>query len=345
MEFTIIAGIFLTTIAGLLTGICPWPLKFIRHFKYEHWGFFSMLTGFIVAPWIITLLFCPNTITALQSIGWLTLLKSNLFSLSWGIANILYLLCLVRIGVSLTYGIMTGIGVSMGVVIPMIFKGSGQFENAPDVFSASGFVVLTGVAIMILGVIGVSVAGSLREKHLADSGKKDSKRFRVGLVMVILSGFLSAGISFSFVYGQGPIMEAMKAQGADDVAANIAVWAIAISAGALINIIYPLILMFRNKNWNIIAKHPLEIVWSFAFGLTLFTGFAVMGKGMLLLGALGASVGFGLQQIMQILGGQSVGFLKGEWKGISGKAPKFMVVAISILIIAAIIMAYGLQSR
>jgi len=343
MGQTLITGIIVTTVAGLLTGICPWPLKFIRQFKYEHWGFFSMLTGFVLAPWIITLSFCPNAITAIQTVGWVTLVKSNLFSLSWGIANILYLLCLVRIGVSLTYGIMTGIAVSVGVVIPMIFKGSGQFENAPDLFSSSGIVVLAGVAIMVIGVVGISVAGSLREKHFSNSGKKDSKRFRIGLVMVILSGFLSAGMSFSFVYGQGPIMEAMKVHGAGDVAANIAVWAVAISAGALINIIYPLILMMRNRNWNVILKHPIEIVWSFAFGLTLFAGFAMLGKGMLLLGVLGASVGFGIQQVMQVLGGQSVGLLKGEWKGISGRAPKLMVVAISILIVAAIVMAYGIS--
>ena len=36
-----------------------------------------------------------------------------------------------------------------------------------------------------------------------------------------------------------------------------------------------------------------------------------MGKGMLLLGVLGASVGFGIQQAMQMTGTQLLGFISG----------------------------------
>ena len=68
---------------------------------------------------------------------------------------------------------------------------------------------------------------------------------------------------------------------------------------------------------------------------------AVMGKGMLMLGALGASVGFGIQQAMQMLGGQAVGFIGGEWKGVYGKPRKQMYITIVLLILAAIIMAFG----
>jgi hypothetical protein len=66
-----------------------------------------------------------------------------------------------------------------------------------------------------------------------------------------------------------------------------------------------------------------------------------MGKGMLLLGPLGASVGFGVQQAMQMLGGQTVGFASGEWRGINGTPRHQMYLAIAVLIAAAVVMAYG----
>jgi hypothetical protein len=66
-----------------------------------------------------------------------------------------------------------------------------------------------------------------------------------------------------------------------------------------------------------------------------------MGKGMLLLGALGASVGFGIQQATQMLGNQGVGFISGEWSGVFGTPRKQMYLAITFLITAAIVLAYG----
>jgi hypothetical protein len=42
-----------------------------------------------------------------------------------------------------------------------------------------------------------------------------------------------------------------------------------------------------------------------------------------------------------MLGGQAVGFISGEWNGVMGKPRHQMYAAIGVLIIAALIMAYG----
>jgi hypothetical protein len=42
-----------------------------------------------------------------------------------------------------------------------------------------------------------------------------------------------------------------------------------------------------------------------------------------------------------MLGGQGLGFLSGEWKGVYGKPRNLMFAAIGFLIIAAVIMAMG----
>jgi hypothetical protein len=64
-----------------------------------------------------------------------------------------------------------------------------------------------------------------------------------------------------------------------------------------------------------------------------------LGEGMLMLGALGASLGWGLVQGTLILGGQILGFLTGEWRGVAGTPRRQIYGAIVLLIVAMIVMA------
>lgn len=73
--------------------------------------------------------------------------------------------------------------------------------------------------------------------------------------------------------------------------------------------------MTKNRSWGVLAKHPRDLALSLVYGLLFFIPSALLGKGMLLLGALGASVGWGLVQGTLILGGQMLGFVSGEWRG------------------------------
>jgi L-rhamnose-H+ transport protein len=331
-------GIVIVILAGLSVGASPWPIKCMRRFQFEHWSFIAMFVG-LVGTWAVTLLACPDAIGAYQSVGWGVLAKSNLFSLSWGVANVLFMFCVARIGVSLAMGILSGIGVSVGVLIPMVFKGSGAFQNAADLWSRTGAIVVAGVVVMVLGVTLLSTAGLLREQK--GESQQPSRAFRVGLLLIDLGGVLSAGISFAFVYSQDPIITAMKARGASDIPANVAVWAAGLFAGVLINVLWPAWLMTRNKSWAVLFEAPGEIPLAAIFGLMLFTGFGLMGKGMLLLGALGASVGFGIQQSMQVLGSQAVGLIAGEWRGAGRKVITIFVLAIVALLLATAIMSIG----
>ena len=333
-------GAVLAALAGILVGAAPWPVKVMRRLKYEHWGFVAMLTGLVIVPWAVTLLLCPSAIAAYGTVPRSALLKANLFSLSWGLANILGLISFMMIGISLTSGLLIGMGVSIGVVIPMIVKASGTFQDAPSLSSPAGLTVLGGVAVMVAGVVLMALAGFGREKVLAQAGGKPGA-FLVGAILSILAGILSVGFSFAFVYSQAPIVEAMKKQGAGDVPANFAVWAVGLLGGALINVLYPAMLMTRNRSWYMLAKNPKEVGLAAVYGLTLVLGFACMGKGMILLGVLGASVGFGVQQAFQIVATQGVGFISGEWAGVIGKPRTQMYLAIAGLLVAAVIMAYG----
>lgn len=337
---TTLFGVLLVTAAGLFMGSVGWPIKFMRRFRFEQFWFVAMLLGLFVVPWTVTLLFCPDAISGYFSIDPSLIVKSNLFALGWGIANVLWVMSMVRIGSALSLAVLTGLGVAVGVTMPMIFKGTGLFSASPDWGSPAGNTILLGVLVVIAGVLMVSAAGFGRDKALAKKEEK-SGGFLGGLIMCAVAGMLSAGLALSFVYSQGPIVSAMKARGAGDLPATLAVWSVGLFSGMLVNLIYPAYVMTKNKTWRVFKEGGIDYLLAVVIGTHFILAVVFMGWGMLTLGALGASVGFGIQQAMQILGGQIVGFLEGEWKGVYGAPRKLMFGSLAVLIIAMVILAYS----
>jgi L-rhamnose-H+ transport protein len=342
MSATFLGGILIVSLSGLIMGTSPWPLKLMKHFKYEHFAFVSMLLSLVILPWTITLLFCPELFKALSEVDSAVLLRANLFALCWGIAQVLAMLCFIRIGVSLTYGILCSIGAAVGVIVPMIFKASGIFGKAPDLLSTTGAIMLFGTAIMVVGVVFASLAGAGREKMQNQGAAKlggAAGKFAVGLMMVIAAGVLSTGWGFLFSYSQAPIVAAMKAHGASEFPAGIAVWTVGLLGAALPNVLYPAALMTLNRNWSVLFSRPGEIGLSLIYGLLFFLPSILLGQGMLMLGSLGASLGWGIVQGTLILGGQMLGFASGEWRGVSGTPRRQIYIAIALLVVAMTVMA------
>jgi L-rhamnose-H+ transport protein len=342
----IIIGLIFVTLAGFGTGAAAWPMKIIKDIHFEQYVFFSMLLGIAIYPWSIFLINVPDPILVIKTVGFKPLLISNLLTLAWGVANLLYMICVLRIGAALTGAILSALGMSVGVIVPLILKGSGLFTNAPDLLSKPGILILIGLFVILIGVTLVSVAGFGREKVLQnESGqtkkKQASGNFKQGLLLVILAGVLSCGLGLAFVYGQGPIIEAVKQQGAGEITANFAVWALVCIGGALINVCYAMYWMTKKKTWNLLFIRKDEIIYGALIGLQFIVSIILLGRGMVLLGILGASIGYGIQQSMQVIGNQVVGFVGGEWKGVRGRPRKTMYLALAVILIAVIIFAYS----
>lgn len=337
-------GIVLVTLAGLGTGTIAWPMKLMRKLQFEHYWFIGMFFGLLVIPWLVVLTCVPEPFKAYAAVGWRPLLFANLFAVGWGVANVLYGICVIRIGAALTGAILSGLGLSVGAILPLALKGSGLFSEAPDLTSRAGLTVLGGVLVILVGISVCTVAGFSRGRMLQKMKTTDrqaSGGFLGGLIMVIVAGILSSGIGLCFVYGQGPIIEAVTAQNVGLIPANMAVWAVALLGGALVNLVYPAYLITKRKSWNVLFSSGKEVVLAIIIGAQFMVAITMLGRGMLLLGALGGSIGFGIQQATQIMGNQGVGFASGEWRGISGKPRLQMYQALAILIVGVVILAFA----
>lgn len=403
-DLTTIVGALVVAAGGLIMGSSAWPYKLMRTYQFEHWWFVSGVAGLVVMPWTIALLGCHHPWQALGSLPVSAIVLGNLFALGWGIANVLCGLCYYRIGVALTGAILAGLGASAGAIVPMVFKGSGRFQDAPSLGSPAGRAVLVGVAILLAGVVCAALAGFGRDRALKQL-QQTSGGFLGGLIMAAIAGVLSSFMAFVFVYSQAPIVahfsdiepgqeitvtigaerhqatvsaegdaalpplgsvpvagvtaavaeqriaERIRSAGRGEVpevrvetgsiSATFAVFAVGLMAGALLNIGYAVHRLNRNKSWRVLTQSGTECLLAIAIGVNFSVAVTLMGKGMLLLGALGASIGWGIQQAMQMTGGQLLGFLSGEWRGVRGTPRRQMYLAIAFLIAASVVLAYG----
>lgn len=403
-DLTTFAGALVVAAGGLIMGSSAWPYKLMRKYQFEHWWFISGVTGLVVMPWAIALGGSHHPWQALSSLPLSAILLGNLFALGWGIANVLCGLCYYRIGVALTGAILTGLGASAGAIVPMVFKGSGRFQDAPDLGSPAGTAVMVGVAVLLAGVALASLAGFGRDRALKNL-QQPSGNFLGGLIMAVTAGVFSSFMSFVFVYSQGPIVahfsdvdanqeltvtvgaEKQQCTVASDgtvkldrigsvqvggttaaiaaqriterlaatasgpppevrvetgsISATFAVFAVGLMAGALLNIGFAIHRLNRNKSWRVLSQSWVEFLLAMLIGVNFSVAVTLMGKGMLLLGALGASIGWGIQQAMQMTGGQLLGFISGEWRGVKGTPRLQMYLAVAFLIAAGIILAYG----
>jgi L-rhamnose-H+ transport protein len=330
-------GLLLTMVGGLLAGTSAWPTKMMRTLRYEHWALIASLLGLLILPWTVALWLCPHALAGYATLPAGVWLKALVFSTAWGVANVLCMLAWEHIGVGLTLGLLTGIGLPVGVLVPMLCKGSGLFATAPGLQTPAGHIILLAVGIMLVGVLLAALAGHGRQ----GSTPQSSGSFRLGLVMACLAGLLQVGLSFSFVYTQGPIVAAMKQRGAEEVGANLAVWAVCLIGGGVVNVAYPLFRLFRDHNWRDFGVGRGELGLAVVMGITFLAFIVLMGSGLRLLGPLGASVGFGVYQALQLTGAQALGLATGEWRQAHGRCRRQMRAAVALLLVAVVIIAYA----
>jgi L-rhamnose-H+ transport protein len=112
------------------------------------------------------------------------------------------------LGVGLGLAIGCGLCSAAGTLVPPILKGS-----IAELYQGSAAQMsLAGVAVSILGIILVGIAGMSKESELPEDEKKKAVAeydFKKGILVAIFSGLMSSGMSFGL---QGGVVTEMKAR-------------------------------------------------------------------------------------------------------------------------------------
>lgn len=324
------SGLVLLLLAGIMNASFSVPMKFTREWAWENtwlaWSLFALLflplaLAFGVVPaYGDVLKHDHGTVLVVAACG-----------AAWGIAQVLFGLSLERIGIALTFSIVLGLSAAMGSLIPLIRFHSGEM------FTHSGIVSLTGIALVLTGVAVCGAAGKIRDRK--QTANQHSSGFGVGLAMALLSGVCASMMNVGFAYG-GDLSNAAAARGTNVLWQSDAIWAPLLIGGVVPNALYCLFLLQRNKTAKRFASHSVRnLMLAITMAVLWFGSSIVYGVSTTFLGSLGKVVGWPLFMSLIVILAGALGVATGEWKGSDPRALRLQGVATLILICAVLVLS------
>lgn len=345
----VIAGVIFHFIGGFASGSFYIPYKKVKGWAWEsYWivgGFFSWL----VVPFIAAALTVPHFMDIIRATDGTTIFWTYFLGALWGIGGLTFGLSMRYLGISLGMAVALGFCSAFGALIPPIYMDLFT-DQTHDTFSAmmqsrKGLFVIAGVLICLVGIAVCGKAGVMKEKELsADQKKASIKEFNLkkGLIVAIVSGILSACMSFAI--SAGKVMgESAEQQGTNPLFRNNVIFVVILLGGFTINFIWCMLLNRRNKSFGDYTnkRTPLSRNYFFAAlaGLTWFLQFFFYGMGESKLGN-GASSWI-LHMAFIILVSSVWGIALKEWKGVSKKTFTTIATGIALIILSVVIVGYG----
>jgi L-rhamnose-H+ transport protein len=335
-----VIGILLVLFGGLFAGNCMLPLKHVRRWPWEcTWLIFS-LVSLVLLPYLIAAFSIPDwphLYLALPPAAWL---PSLLLGFGWGIAQVLFGIAVVRLGMSLAFTLIIGLGTVFGTLIPLVTL------HRAELYSRNSAILIVGCGLTVLGVALTGVAGKLREQRTVEDGAGQGSAlgadttYLIGLGIAVLSGVLSSMLNLSLAFGE-PIARAAVHSGAEASMAAFAVWPVALAGGLIPNLGYAAWLLSKNRSWKLLTTRGRDVFLSLLMGLLWFGAVAIYGVSTRYLGRLGDSAGWAIYEITIVLAANVAGLMTGEWRRASRRSVGVLASGVFVLIIATVTTAFS----
>ncbi|NLH77648.1 MAG: L-rhamnose/proton symporter RhaT [Acidobacteria bacterium] len=340
-------GVFLHALGGFAAGSFYIPYKNVRGWAWEVYWLVGGTFSWIVVPWVVGLLTCPDLLGVLGSASGKTLLWTYLFGVLWGIGGLTFGLSMRYLGLSLGMALSLGFCAVFGTLVPPVFEG----RIAALVSTTSGIVVILGIAVCLTGIAMCGRAGMRKEKELSDAEKKASIAefdFVKGAWVAVFAGIMSSCMAFAFAAGK-PIAEAAVTAGARPIFQNFPVMIVALLGGFTTNAVWCAALSFKNRSWRDYGRVRQaeaapsllsNYVWSALAGTTWYFQFFFYGMGTTQMGRYDFS-SWTIHMAFIITFSSLWGIFFHEWKGTGRPTRRLVVAGIAVLILSTVVVGAG----
>jgi L-rhamnose-H+ transport protein len=329
-------GFSLLFLAGAMNGSFTLPMKFTRKWAWENtWAIWTIFALFVF-PLLLAYSTVPQLSSAYAQAGAGVVLMVAACGAGWGIAQVLFGLAVEAIGIALTFSIVLGLSAAVGSLIPLV-------RLHPDkVVSSAGLAVISGVALVLIGVSICALAGRRREAALGATRARTS--IAKGLVFCTLSGLTAALMNFGLAFGS-PILEAAQKNGAPKLWSSNAAFLPLMLAGGVPNLAYCIYLMRKNNTRNRFREAGSGSHWFLAalMAISWFASTILYGASTTTLGQLGTVLAWPLFMTLIVITATICGVVTGEWKDAGSQPFRMMVSGVGVLIAAIFVL--GLSSR
>jgi L-rhamnose-H+ transport protein len=341
---SIIAGIGFHLIGAASAASFYAPIEKVKRWSWETTWAIAGLFSWILLPIGVSLFLLPDFHAFYASMGSHLLLKVALFGAMWGAGNVSYGLTMRYLGMSLGIGIAIGTTLVVGTLIPPFINHQAYLL----VTTRGGQLTLAGVLVALIGVVMVSYAGHQKEVQL--SGKVREFNVKLGLLLAVLCGIFSSGMSFA-INAARPMEAAALHLGVNPLYAALPSYVIIMGGGAVINMSYCFIRLAVIKRLSLRADLAQPRATLLRNGLLAATG-GIMWYLQFFFYAWGSAnvpqqlfyVNWMLHMSMYVLCGGIVGLALGEWAGVGRRPVRLLWAGILVIIAAANLVGLGMAS-
>ena len=345
----IILGILFHFIGGFASGSFYIPYKKVKGWHWESYWLVGGLFSWLFVPFIAAAFTVPNFLNIIQTTDFWVIFWTYFMGLLWGIGGLTFGLSMRYLGLSLGMSVVLGFTSAFGALVPPIYRdlvnSKSGMRFSTMLHSEGGVLVLLGVLVCLLGIFVCGRAGVMKERELSQEQKKESiEEFNLskGLIVAIISGILSACFNFGIEAGK-PMAEAAIKNGANSLFQNNVIFVVVLWGGLTTNLIWCVILNNVNKSYRDYTNKnsPLRANYIFAAmaGTIWFLQFFFYGMGESKMGN-GASSWI-LHMAFIILTSSMWGFVFLEWKGVSKRTHRTILIGITIIIVSVILVGKG----
>lgn len=242
-------GVVFHWIGGFASASFYVPYKGVRRWSWEIFWLTGGLVSWLAAPWLLAAVQTHDLLAVLAAAPRRTLELCWLFGFLWGFGGLTYGLTVRYLGISLGTAVALGLTAAFGTLIPPLVNG--QLVSTL-LRTASGLVILAGVATALAGIVVVGWAGRAKEREqAAEAIETDPEQkpvnFARGIAVAIFSGIMSSCFAYGLAAGE-PIRQLTLAHGTPALWQGLPVLVVVLMGGLTTNAVWCLVLIARNRS-------------------------------------------------------------------------------------------------
>ena len=334
----IIIGLLIIAIGAFCQSSCYVPINKIKDWSWESYWIVQGVFAWLVFPLLGALLSVPAGHSFMEIFNapsfniWMTVF----FGVLWGVGGLTFGLSMrylgVALGQSIALGTCAGLGTIMGPVLLNIF-----FPELNPLQSLTA-AVLIGVAVTLLGIAIIGVAGSMKAASLSDEEKKAAVKdfnFPKGIAIALLAGFMSGCFNVGLEFGKEIFIP-----GTQDMFKTLPATLLVTVGGFLTNAVYCFYQNQKNNTWADYSKGSVwgnNLVFCALAGALWYSQFfgLSLGKGFLTSSPTLTTLAFCILMALNVVFSNVWGIILKEWKGCSNKTIAVLITGIIVLIVSS----------
>lgn len=335
-------GLLIIAIGAFCQSSSYVPINKIKSWSWESYWLVQGIFAWLILPFLGALLAVPegHSLSELfTSENSFNIGMTILFGALWGVGGLTFGLSMRYLGVALGQSIALGTCAALGTIMGPVFLS--WFFPEQDPLSKLTLSVLIGVAVTLIGIAIIGIAGSMKSASLSEEEKRQAVKdfnFPKGLCIALLAGFMSGCFNVGLTFGADINFGELT----DPMFRALPATLLVTLGGFVTNAVYCLYQNQKNQTWsdysnkavwgnNILFCLLAGALWySQFFGLSLGQGFLRESPDLI-------TFSFCILMALNVTFSNVWGIILKEWKGCSRKTITVLLIGIAILILSSFI--------